>query len=167
MLNQYLKTNLSVQHKGRSGFTLIEILVVISIIGVLSAILLPNLVGMRERARDATAKGTLTQLKSALRLFYNDYQYFPANSAGNAIQGCGTAASPGTTACTTTFATTSTGATTYMQELPASYHYTQTSSGDAYVLYTLLENASDGDIADSAARCGIGSPVTNAFYVCE
>lgn len=153
-------------HPFRAGFTLVELLIVISVIGILTAILLPNFLGTRERASDARAKGSITQLRNALRLFYNDYQYFPESSSGDLL-GCGTVADPGSDDCTTSFATTGTGGVVYMGELPENFNYTQTQSGQSYVLYTVLTNLSDGDIAASATRCGIGSPVTGAYYACE
>jgi type II secretion system protein G len=157
----------AISERFKKGFTLVELLIVISIMGILTTILLPNLLGTRERARDAKAKGNLAQMRNALRLFYNDFQYYPESSEGGALLGCGTVADPGGDDCTTTFATTGTGAVTYMRELPESFEYTQTNSGDGYTLYTVLENLSDADIAASATRCGIGSPVAGAYYVCE
>ncbi len=61
----------------KKGFTLVELLVAIGIIATLAAILLPNLMGARERARDAQKKQDLDSVKSALRLYYNDHGQYP------------------------------------------------------------------------------------------
>jgi hypothetical protein len=100
-------------------------------------------------------------------LFYNDYQYYPEDNGSGAILGCGTSDAPETVACSGSLITSGTDGVVYMQSLPASFNYTQTSGGDAYILYTLLENVSDTNIEESAAKCGISSPVASAFYACE
>lgn len=56
----------------RKSFTLIELLVVIAIIGSLSAILLPNFMGARERARDSQRKSDLKQIQKALEMYKQD-----------------------------------------------------------------------------------------------
>ena len=152
--------------KKNFGFTLVELLVVIAIIGILAAVALPNLLGARARARDSRNKNSLIQLRNALRLYYNDYQAYPA-SAGGAIVGCGAAATPGTVTCTDSFETSGASGIVYMKDLPESFYYTQTDSGDNYELYVLLENGSDVEIGESATRCGIASPATGAYYTCE
>jgi len=53
------------------GFTLIELLVVISIIGILATLLIANIGGIRERARDARRKNDLNQVQKALEMYKN------------------------------------------------------------------------------------------------
>ena len=62
----------------KAGFTLIELLVVISIIGLLAGLILSNVSGIRERARDVARKSDLDQIKKALRIYYNDFNEYPA-----------------------------------------------------------------------------------------
>lgn len=137
----------------KKGFTLIELLVVISIIGVLAMIIVPNLVGMRERARDAKKKSELVQLKKALRLYYNDNQSYPAASSGD-ING----ASPATEFTNTA------GDVVYMNEVPEYDSYTVSGDGEEFTLSIELENAADPDLATSQTKCG-GSGLE--YVVCQ
>lgn len=149
----------------QQGFSLIELLVVISIIGALAALLVTNLVGVRGRAADASLKNDLNQLKTSLRLYYNDYQQYP-DSSGGSMLGCG---SSGTSACTPgeEFSAGS-GPTIYMQKLPASFTYNVSSDNENFVMAVSLSNASDSDIEASASRCGQTSTASSsAYYVCN
>jgi prepilin-type N-terminal cleavage/methylation domain-containing protein len=59
------------------AFTLIELLVVIAIIGILASVVLSALSSARSRARDNQRKGQLSQIRSALALYYQDYGSYP------------------------------------------------------------------------------------------
>ena len=65
-------------HKNKKrGFTLIEMLIVIVIIGILMAALIPRLTGARGRANDVARKADLAQIASALVSYQIDRGAFP------------------------------------------------------------------------------------------
>ncbi|MDD3067169.1 MAG: prepilin-type N-terminal cleavage/methylation domain-containing protein [Candidatus Gracilibacteria bacterium] len=69
---------LSKKHlKNRKGFTLIELIVVIVVIGIMSATMLPKIMGAPSRARDAGRIHDLSNLTVALQQYYSDRGAFP------------------------------------------------------------------------------------------
>ncbi len=56
------------------GFTLIELMIVVAIIGILAAIAIPKFAQMLEKSREGATKGTLGSLKSAASIYYGDQQ---------------------------------------------------------------------------------------------
>ena len=139
------------QNKAIFGFSLIELLVVISIIGVLSAVLVANFMGMRERARDAQKIQDLGAIKSALRLYYNDNQSYPAESGCMSSSNClGFYLVP-----------------TYMTSLSGiGYTYDVKNGTDGFLLQVGLEaGAGDEDIA-SQTKCNTGTNLDKLFAVC-
>ena len=56
------------------GFTLIELMIVVAIIGILAAIAIPKFAQMLEKSREGATKGTLGSLKSATSIYYGDQQ---------------------------------------------------------------------------------------------
>ena len=64
--------------KPKSGFTLIEVLIVVSIIGLLSAVVLVGLGGFRSRGRDARRVTDLKSIQNGLELYYSKNNEYPA-----------------------------------------------------------------------------------------
>jgi len=61
------------------GFTLVELVVVIAIIGILSSIVLASMDGARQSARDAKRVADIKNIQVALALFYADNNRYPTN----------------------------------------------------------------------------------------
>lgn len=141
----------------KKGFTLVELLVAISIIAVLTAILLPNFMGARERARDSAKIQELYALKNGLRAYYNDHQSYPVGS--------GIVLSEATMG-------------SYVPAIAGIGHtYYQTDSGDGFDLCVGLEAGVGDEDIDSQDKCGrtvtgvCGLPVNAAavdklFVIC-
>ena len=62
-----------VQNK-QKGFTMIELMIVVAIIGILAAIALPKFADMIEKSREGSTKGNVGALKSANAIYYGDMQ---------------------------------------------------------------------------------------------
>lgn len=126
-----------------SGFSLVELLVVISIIAVLSAVLMANFMGARERARDAQKIQDLYAVKNALRMYYNDKQSYPDGPDLNIL---------------------TVGTSMYVASLIgiSGYTYDVTPDKDSFVLKVPLESGAGNDDTDSQTKCGVG--VTDKYF---
>lgn len=79
-------------HKAQTqkGFTIVELLIVIVVIGILASITIVAYNGIQSRARDASRDNNVKQLKTALELYKADNGFYPAACAGGDNSGCNT-----------------------------------------------------------------------------
>ena len=59
--------------KGQKGFTLIELMIVIAIIGILAAIAIPQFSAYRARGYDASANADIKNMYTAAQAYFSDY----------------------------------------------------------------------------------------------
>jgi len=104
----------------KRGFTLIELLVVISIIGILSSFAVVSLNSARNKARDALRKADMTQIRTAINLYYDENNNYPicGNYDDNAAD-FGANVQAGSVCYSTTLGTALTaGAKPYLGQMP-------------------------------------------------
>jgi general secretion pathway protein G len=132
------------------GFTLIEMLVVISIIGILATLVTANLNSARSRARDTQRKSDIKNIATALRVYYNDKNRYPATLPSWGEQW-------------------SDSSTVYMPTLPRDpfsptqdYRYimgtiSDSTDTDSFTLQACLENKSDANGIPAESWCPTGT----------
>ncbi len=114
------------------GFTLIELMIVIAILGVLTAMISGNFITSLKKGRDARRKGDLEQIQRALEMYYEDKKAYPTFIFPFGGKFCETAACAATEKV-------------YMQKVSndpissKSYEYVS-SDGTNYKMYACLEN---------------------------
>lgn len=69
-------------HQRSGGFTLIEVMMVVLIMGLLLAIVVPNMWGQGEKARQAAAKSGIRNIASALDMYRIDNGHYPSTEQG-------------------------------------------------------------------------------------
>lgn len=68
--------------KEESGFTIVELLIVIVVIGILAALVLNTFQGVQARARDTERKTDVNALATQYEVFYNDNGRYPTTTEG-------------------------------------------------------------------------------------
>lgn len=62
------------KRQGASGFTLVELMIVVAIIGTLSAVAAPKFGSLLSKAHEGASKGSLGMIRSALLIYYADME---------------------------------------------------------------------------------------------
>ncbi len=68
--------------QSRRGFTLIEVLVVVAILGILAAIVVPRIMDRPDEARRVAAKQDVASIVQALKLYRLDNGFYPSTDQG-------------------------------------------------------------------------------------
>lgn len=136
------------------AFTLIELLIVISIIGILAALITASFVASQRQARDTQRKSDLNQYRTALEAFANSHNGLYPFAGGNGL-------TPMTSVC-------SAALTTYIASCPAD----PSPSGRAYYYRSFDGSGNTGDATTTKYFMyvwgnGLESDNTKTWVVCS
>jgi len=142
------------------GFTLVELLVVVTILGILAVFTASNFTSSQIKSRDAKRKNDLGQIQRALEMYYNDKNEYPtADGAGQLV-----VANWGQEF--------SEDDVIYMADLPqdpsSSHTYYYISDGTSYAIYAAVEHERNVSgtynypcVTGTANSCNYGVSSTN------
>ena len=130
----------TVLQKPKSGFTILEVVVVVIVIAFFAALIIPGLISGPSRARDAQRKSDLRVIKTSLENYYNEKGNYPAS-----------------------LAELEKGATPFIKQLPKDpkthNDYTYIIYGNppnSFVLQATLENKNDPDLKNPGNNSSTG-----------
>jgi type II secretion system protein G len=140
---------MKIKRFGRQGFTLMELIVAMALLGILSVMVLGSYTATQRKKNDIKRKSDLSQMGKALELYYQDFERYPS-ATGNQMNACGATGSSTCTWGTSRMENQSTGVI-YMAKLPKdplggqTYYYMSDATGTYYKIYAKLENTDDQD----------------------
>ncbi len=155
----------------KQGFTLIEVLIVVAIIGILASVVLVGLGPLQRQGRDARRISDLKQAQAGLELYYNKCGYYPGTAQAAAT--CGAFSALGSWAALQGSLTGSDiGVSNFPDDPNASanrsYCYTS-AAGTEYVIGARLDDADNPSLRqdiDGAACVGLGITDCNDPVYC-
>ncbi|HOI42492.1 MAG TPA: prepilin-type N-terminal cleavage/methylation domain-containing protein, partial [Elusimicrobiales bacterium] len=69
----------------KKGFTLIELMIVVAIIGILAAIAIPKFADLINKSKEGATKGALSSVRSAINVYYGDNEgWYPSGAVAAA-----------------------------------------------------------------------------------
>ena len=161
---------------GRQGFTLVELMVVIVIMGILVTIGTFAFQTSQKKSRDSRRKSDVNQVTKALEMYNTDVGTYPSGGTASTtdagkIIGCGDTTK---VVCNWGESFSNTTKATYMVKLPKdpqtsrTYYYERI--GNGYRLYARLENAEDAAIPTTGSleygqNCGTTANVVYCNFV--
>jgi prepilin-type N-terminal cleavage/methylation domain-containing protein len=75
-------------NRRRGGFTLIELMIVVAIVGILAAIAVPKFAELIRKSSEGASKGNLASVRSALTVYYGDMEgQYPAQVSALTLAG--------------------------------------------------------------------------------
>jgi prepilin-type N-terminal cleavage/methylation domain-containing protein len=165
------KERIELTRKGGSGFTLIEILIVVAIIAILASVVLVGLGPTQQAGRDARRISDLSEAQNGLELYYNKCGTYPG---GAATTQCAAVTLGGSdTAAFTAAGTAIIGAGIGISSWPVDptnasphqYGYAE-NGGDSYVLQAVLENTNNSVFSTYTAPADYTTDETPAELAC-
>lgn len=138
--------------KKEGGFTLLELLIVIVIIGILALLIIPNITSAPKKARDTQRKTDLRAIQKGLEEYFVSNNVYPGTSGqADAVLGALTA---GTAPIMKTVPTDPKNSSPYV------YTYAPANGNTTYTLTACLENGGDNGTDTLAAQ----SPCTTRSF---
>lgn len=160
----------------RKGFTLIEVLIVVAIIGILASVVLVGLGPLQKQGRDARRISDLKSVQAGLEIYYGKCGFYPGNSIDaqgvcpasfNAIGGTDAAA---WTALTTSLKSAGISNVPVDPNKSRNYAYATDATGNSYILRAQLDDsgnqALNGDIDADTYSVACGDAVNGVAYYC-
>ena len=78
----HIESKRTLRQRTQRGFTLVEIMVVVVIIGILGALIVPKLLGRTGESRQTAARVDISTIEQALKLYKLDNQRYPTTEQG-------------------------------------------------------------------------------------
>ena len=144
--------------KKQGGFTLLELLIVIVIIGILALLIIPNITSAPKKARDTKRKTDVTTVRKSLEEYFVNNNVYPSSSGSLGASGVLAELQAGSAPILKTIPTDPKNSGVYV------YTYTPANTDSTYTLKACLENDADNG-ANTATDAACGSATAKNFTV--